>query len=50
MPFLDHLEELRWRIIWSLVGLVVGVGVAFGILLDIDVIGWLEWSITGVSL
>jgi Sec-independent protein secretion pathway component TatC len=20
MPFLDHLEELRWRIIWSLVG------------------------------
>jgi sec-independent protein translocase protein TatC len=42
MPLLDHLEELRWRIIWSLVGLVVGVGAAFGILLDIDVIGWLE--------
>ena len=42
MPFLDHLEELRWRIIWSLVGLVVGVGAAFGILLDLDVIGWLE--------
>jgi len=42
MPFLDHLEELRWRIIWSLVGLVVGVGAAFGILLDINVIGWLE--------
>ena len=25
MPFLDHLEELRWRIIWSLGALVVGV-------------------------
>jgi len=24
MPFLDHLEELRWRIIWSLAALVVG--------------------------
>ena len=42
MPFLEHLEELRWRIIWSLVGLVVGVGAAFGILLEVDVIGWLE--------
>jgi sec-independent protein translocase protein TatC len=42
MPFVEHLEELRWRIIWSLVGLVVGVGAAFGILLDVDVIGWLE--------
>ena len=42
MPFLDHLEELRWRVIWSLAGLVVGVGAAFGVLLDIDVIGWLE--------
>ena len=29
MPFLDHLEELRWRIIWSLAALIVGVAVAF---------------------
>jgi sec-independent protein translocase protein TatC len=42
MPFLDHLEELRWRVIWSLVGLVIGVSAAFGILLDINVIGWME--------
>jgi sec-independent protein translocase protein TatC len=42
MPFLDHVEELRWRIIWSLLGLVIGVSAAFGILLDINVIGWLE--------
>lgn len=27
MPFLDHLEELRWRILWSLLALIVG-GVA----------------------
>jgi sec-independent protein translocase protein TatC len=24
MTFLEHLEELRWRIIWSLIGLVIG--------------------------
>lgn len=24
MPFLDHLEELRWRILWSLVAVIVG--------------------------
>lgn len=46
MPFLDHLEELRWRIIWSLVALVVGVAVAFVLLWKIDVIGLLERPIT----
>ena len=29
MSFLDHLEELRWRIIKGLVGVLVGVAVAF---------------------
>jgi sec-independent protein translocase protein TatC len=24
MTFLEHLEELRWRIIWALIGLVIG--------------------------
>lgn len=24
MPFLDHLEELRWRILWSLLALIIG--------------------------
>ncbi len=24
MPFLDHLEELRWRILWSLAALIAG--------------------------
>src|SRR6185503_4091172 len=27
MPFLDHLEELRWRIIYSLIAIVIGLGV-----------------------
>ena len=29
MPFLEHLEELRWRIIKTLVAIFVGAGVAF---------------------
>lgn len=42
MPFLDHLEELRWRIIWSLVALVVGTIIGFLIVLHWDVIVILE--------
>jgi sec-independent protein translocase protein TatC len=42
MPFLDHLEELRWRIIWSLAALIVAVGIAFWVMLQFDVIGLLE--------
>jgi sec-independent protein translocase protein TatC len=41
MPFLDHLEELRWRIIYALAALLVGVGIAFVVLSrkDLDVVG-----------
>jgi peptide/nickel transport system permease protein len=39
MPFLDHLEELRWRIIWSLVAVVVAVGAAFLILIVLGAAG-----------
>jgi sec-independent protein translocase protein TatC len=46
MPFLDHLEELRWRIIWSLIALVIAVGAAFAALMRIDVIGLLEKPIS----
>jgi sec-independent protein translocase protein TatC len=42
MPFLDHLEELRWRIIWSLVALVVFSVAGFFIVTELDVIGILE--------
>ncbi len=45
MPFLDHLEELRWRIIWSLLGLVVGVGVAFFIVYKFDFLNVLQHPI-----
>jgi len=31
MPFLDHLEELRWRILWSLIAVIVGTGIGFGL-------------------
>ncbi|GMV11676.1 MAG TPA: twin-arginine translocase subunit TatC [Gemmatimonadaceae bacterium] len=42
MPFLEHLEELRWRILKSLVALVAGVVVAFSLLLKFDIILILE--------
>ena len=38
MPFLDHLEELRWRIIWSLLAVAVTVGLSFWALIQFDVI------------
>lgn len=31
MPFLDHLEELRWRILWSMLALVLCSIVAFAL-------------------
>ncbi len=39
MPFLDHLEELRWRILWSLIALAVGFGVGFYLVNSVDVLG-----------
>ena len=37
MPFLDHLEELRWRILWSLVSVIVGSAVGIYAVLRYDV-------------
>jgi sec-independent protein translocase protein TatC len=31
MPFLDHLEELRWRILWSLLAVTVGAVIGFAL-------------------
>ena len=31
MPFLDHLEELRWRIFWSLIAIAVGTAIGFAL-------------------
>lgn len=42
MPFLDHLEELRWRIIWSLVAIaVLSVG-GFFVVTELGVIELLQ--------
>lgn len=41
MPFLDHLEELRWRIIYALGALLVGVGIGFALAAKYDVVGLL---------
>ncbi len=42
MPFLEHLEELRWRIIWSLGALLVACVVGFFVVTELNVIGLLE--------
>jgi sec-independent protein translocase protein TatC len=41
MPFLDHLEELRWRIIWSLAAILICGVVGFGVVLKWDVVNLL---------
>lgn len=41
MPFLDHLEELRWRIIYALAAVLIGVAVGFVIAMRIDLVGLL---------
>jgi sec-independent protein translocase protein TatC len=41
MPFLDHLEELRWRLIWSLLALAIGFVVGFLIVDAFNVLGLL---------
>src|SRR3954471_19149942 len=45
MPFLDHLEELRWRIIWSLAALIVGVAIAFVLVFRWDLLTWMQGPI-----
>jgi sec-independent protein translocase protein TatC len=42
MPFLDHLEELRWRILWSLVAIILFTLVGFWLVIHFDVLGLLE--------
>jgi len=39
MPFLDHLEELRWRLIKALAAVAITVALAFAVLAQFDVIG-----------
>ncbi len=37
MPFLDHLEELRWRLLWSLLAVVIGALAGLFLVLYFDV-------------
>jgi sec-independent protein translocase protein TatC len=39
MPFLDHLEELRWRLLWSLLAVMVGAGAGFMLVMKLNVLG-----------
>jgi sec-independent protein translocase protein TatC len=48
MPFLDHLEELRWRIVKSLVALIVGFGFSFWFCWTHDVISILTKPIVAL--
>ena len=41
MPFLDHLEELRWRILYSLLAIVVGAIIGWFLVTRFDVLGLL---------
>ncbi|HET7631969.1 MAG TPA: twin-arginine translocase subunit TatC [Gemmatimonadaceae bacterium] len=42
MPFLDHLEELRWRLVRSIIALAIGVAIGVFIVLHFDTILFLE--------
>jgi len=42
MPFLDHLEELRWRIIYAGFAFIIGLTVGLVIAFKYDIIGILE--------
>src|SRR6185436_14495602 len=39
MPFLDHLEELRWRIIYSLGAVLIAMAIGFFVVFKFDVVG-----------
>jgi sec-independent protein translocase protein TatC len=42
MPFFDHLEELRWRIVWSLAGLAGGTAIGFIAAIRFDLLSVLK--------
>ena len=42
MPFLDHLEELRRSILWSLAAIVIGTVIGFVLVQNFDIMGLLK--------
>ena len=50
MPFLEHLEELRWRLLWSLLAVVVCSALGFALIQYFDVVVLLMapyWEVFG---
>ncbi len=45
MPFLDHLEELRKRILWSLVSVIVGFAIGLWLVNRFDLVGVIKGPI-----
>ncbi len=45
MPFLDHLEELRWRLLKALIAVVAGVVIGYAVVTQFDVIAVLKTPI-----
>jgi sec-independent protein translocase protein TatC len=45
MPFLDHLEELRWRLLWSALAVAVCTGIGFALVTQFNVLGLLTTPI-----
>ncbi len=45
MPFLDHLEELRWRIIWALLALIIATAIGFLVVWTVPVVELLKQPI-----
>ena len=48
MPFLDHLEELRWRLIWMGVAVLVMSVVGFFLVTELNIVGVLKRPISGL--
>jgi sec-independent protein translocase protein TatC len=46
MPFLDHLEELRWRLLWSILAIIAFTVIGFLLVTSFDVLGILVAPIT----
>jgi sec-independent protein translocase protein TatC len=38
MPFLDHLEELRWRLFWALGAILLGAGLGIFAVIQLDLV------------